>query len=78
MTHFMGFSMSAPGRVVRQAKSILTGKEHKNVRVTLTRPMRRDIRPLPVGEPINWRQVQSLSDSRRVRLYFPFRATLRF
>ena len=49
--------MSVDGRVVRQAKRIHTGKEHENVRVTLTRPMRRDIRPLPVGEPVNWRQV---------------------
>ena len=49
MTHFMGFSMSADSRVVKQAKRIHTGKEHENVRVTLTRPMRRDIRPLPVG-----------------------------
>ena len=57
MTHFMGFSMSVDGRVVRQAKRIHTGKEHENVRVTLTRPMRRDIRPLPVGEPVNWRAM---------------------
>ena len=27
MTHFMGFSMSADGRVVKQAKRIHTGKE---------------------------------------------------
>ena len=57
MTHFMGFSMSVDGRVVGQAKRIHTGKEHENVRVTLTRPMRRDIRPLPVGKPVNWRAM---------------------
>lgn len=54
MTHFMGFSLPAGGRVIKQAQSIKTGKEHTHVRVTITRPMRRDIRPLPAGEPVNW------------------------
>lgn len=54
MIHFMGLSMPADGRVVKQAKRIHTGKEHENVRVTIRRPMRRDIRPLPAGEPVNW------------------------
>lgn len=46
--------MPAKNRVIVQAKRINTGKEHENVRVTITRPMRRDIRPLPIGEPIDW------------------------
>lgn len=54
MTRFMGLSMPADGRVMKQAKRIHTGKEHENVRVTLTRPMRRDIRPVPAGESVNW------------------------
>ena len=49
--------MSADGRALRPAKRIHTGKEHENVRVTLARPMRRDIRPLPVGKPVNWRAM---------------------
>ncbi|MCQ2258259.1 MAG: hypothetical protein MJZ41_09770 [Bacteroidaceae bacterium] len=53
----MGFSMRADGKTVKQAKRIHTGKEHENVRVTVTRPMRRDIRTVPVGEPINWRAL---------------------
>lgn len=54
MTHFMGFSMPADGRTVKQAKRIHTGKKHENVRVTLARPMRRDIRTMSADEPINW------------------------
>lgn len=54
MTHFMGFSMPADGRTVKQAKRIHTRKEHENVRVTLVRPMRRDIRTMSADEPINW------------------------
>lgn len=54
MIHFMGLSMPADGRVVKQARRIHTGKEHENVRVTIRRPMRRDIRPVPIGEPIGW------------------------
>lgn len=54
MIHFMGLSMPADGRVVKQARRIHTGKEHENVRVAIRRPMRRDIRPVPIGEPIGW------------------------
>ena len=57
MTHFMGFSMPADGRTVKQAKRIHTGKEHENVRVTLERPMRSDIRTVPAGKPVNWRTM---------------------
>lgn len=57
MTHFMGLSMPVNGRKMQQAKRIHTGKEHENVRVTLTRPMRRDIRTVPAGEPINWQAL---------------------
>lgn len=57
MTHFMGFSMRADGKTVKQAKRIHTGKEHENVRVTIARLMRRDIRTLPAGEPINWQAL---------------------
>ena len=53
MIHFMGFSMSADDRVVKQARRIHTGKEHENVRITLNRPMRRDIRPVPAGKPFD-------------------------
>lgn len=54
MIHFMGFSMSADDRVVKQARRIHTGKEHENVRITLNRPMRRDIRPVPPGKPFQF------------------------
>ena len=54
MTHFMGFSMPANGRVFKQAQQIHTGKEHEHVRNTLTRPMRRDIRTVPVGQSVDW------------------------
>ena len=57
MTHFMGFSMRADGKTVKQAKRIHTGKEHENVRVTLTRPMRRDICTVPADEPVNWQAL---------------------
>ncbi len=57
MIHFMGFSMHADGKTVKQAKRIHTGKEHENVRVTVTRPMRRDIRTMPAGEPIDWKAL---------------------
>jgi len=57
MTHFMGFSLPTDGRVVKQAKRIHTGKEHENVRATITRPMRSDIRTVPAGESVNWRSM---------------------
>jgi len=52
MIHFMGFSMPAGNRVVKQAKRIVTGKEQEHVRVTLTRPMRCDIRTVPANQPV--------------------------
>ena len=53
----MGFSMPANGRVFKQAQPIHTGKEHEHVRVTLTRPMRRDIRTVPAGQSVDWRAM---------------------
>ena len=57
MMHFMGFSMPVTERVRTQAKRINTGKEHEHVRVTLRRPMRRDIRPVPSGESVDWQSM---------------------
>lgn len=57
MTHFMGFSMPADGRTIKQAKRIHTGKEHEHVKVTLTRPMRRDIRTVSADEPVDWKAL---------------------
>lgn len=54
MTHFMGFSMPVTDRTRAQAKRINTGKEHEHVLFTLRRPMRRDIRPVPAGESVDW------------------------
>lgn len=46
--------MPANGRVFKQAQQIHTGKEHEHVRNTLTRPMRRDIRTVPIGQSVDW------------------------
>ncbi len=57
MTHFMGFSLPIGDRPRQQAQSINTGKEHEYFRANFTRPMRRDIRPVSVGESVDWRTM---------------------
>lgn len=57
MTHLSAFSMPVDTRKMEQAVRINTGKEHEHVRVTLTRPMRRDICTVPADEPVNWQAL---------------------